>query len=137
MTYFPVSEEYRVEAQLEAVPAADTIRLLTTPGEDREMMEAGKLHFVLQGQKQSLTVFRYLDGPQNELFVPFRDLTTGISTYGGGRYIDMPIEEPLLLDFNAAYNPYCVYNAKYSCPIPPLENSIQLEIRAGEMNWEE
>ncbi|MEO0471965.1 MAG: DUF1684 domain-containing protein [Bacteroidota bacterium] len=137
LLYFPVDETYKVEAELQEKNATDTIRLMTTTGEDREMVEAGKLDFVLQGQKQRLTVFRYLDGPQDELFVPFRDLTTGISTYGGGRYIDMPMSQPLVLDLNLAYNTYCVYNAKFSCPIPPLENSIQLEIRAGELDWKE
>jgi uncharacterized protein (DUF1684 family) len=68
------------------------------------------------------------------LFIPFRDLTSGKESYGGGRYIDteIPAGETLILDFNRAYNPYCAYSHRYSCPIPPEENTLKVEIRAGE-----
>ena len=38
----------------------------------------------------------------------------------------------LMLDFNRCYNPYCAYTTGYSFPIPPEENTVELEILAGE-----
>ncbi|MBZ0243452.1 MAG: DUF1684 domain-containing protein, partial [Bacteroidales bacterium] len=67
------------------------------------------------------------------LFVPFKDKTNGKISYGGGRYLDIEIPESaqLILDFNNAYNPYCAYNSKWSCPIPPYENHLKISICAG------
>ncbi|WP_321538818.1 DUF1684 domain-containing protein [Flavobacterium piscinae] len=67
------------------------------------------------------------------MFLPFTDLTSGIESYGGGRYIDLKIQEGKIwtIDFNQAYNPYCAYNEKYSCPIVPEENDLKVEIKAG------
>ena len=66
--------------------------------------------------------------------MPFRDATSGHETYGGGRYLDLPVA-PMghyVLDFNRAYHPYCVYSEAYSCPLPPAENTMALAVRAGE-----
>jgi len=76
----------------------------------------------------------------NLLFVPFRDGTSGKETYGGGRYFDCeipPIGNSILLDFNKAYNPYCAYNPRFSCVIPPEENRLKIKIEAGEKLFEE
>ena len=73
------------------------------------------------------------EGFENYLFLPFSDETNGIESYGGGRYIDLRIPESnkLIIDFNSAYNPYCAYNDKYSCPIVPRENYLRTRIEAG------
>jgi uncharacterized protein (DUF1684 family) len=69
--------------------------------------------------------------------VLFRDATSGKQTYGGGRYLDYPLSEiknnVIVLDFNKAYNPYCVYQATYACPVPPAENTLTASIQAGEL----
>jgi uncharacterized protein (DUF1684 family) len=67
------------------------------------------------------------------LFLPFLDNSNGGDSYGGGRYIDLriPSDNELDIDFNTAYNPYCAYNEKYSCPIVPRVNYLDLEVRAG------
>jgi uncharacterized protein (DUF1684 family) len=72
-------------------------------------------------------------GYEDYLFIPFKDLTNGEDTYGGGRYLDLKIPEgeTILIDFNRAYNPYCAYNHNYSCPIPPFENHLKVKIEAG------
>ncbi len=138
LTYFSINEAYVTPARWVPNPQPDTLLLMTTTGEDRQMVRAGKLQFQLQGTQQALTAYRYLDPAlQDELFVPFRDLTSGLSTYGGGRYLDLQLTDPLVIDFNRAYNPYCVYNPSYSCPLPPPENKLNLEIRAGELMWVE
>lgn len=68
------------------------------------------------------------------LFIPFKDATSAKETYGGGRYLDINIPEnsELILDFNTAYNPYCAYSYRYSCPIPPKVNHMIIEVKAGE-----
>jgi uncharacterized protein (DUF1684 family) len=75
----------------------------------------------------------------NYLFLPFSDLTSGNETYIGGRYIDLriPYGDTIAIDFNQAYNPYCAYNRKYSCPIVPLENDLPIAIRAGVKKFHE
>ena len=74
-------------------------------------------------------------GFKDYLFLPFLDATNGIETYGGGRYLDVYIFENqtnIKIDFNLSYNPYCAYSHRYSCPIPPHENTLTVEINAGE-----
>ena len=87
---------------------------------------------------RSLNIYRNLDivnkeGYEDYLFLPFLDDTNGFESYGGGRYIELDVteEDNLVIDFNSAYNPYCTYNEKYSCPIVPRENYLPIEINAG------
>jgi len=98
----------------------------------------GTLSFTLGGKKRKLTVYRNPDlsaKPEyaNYLFVPFTDLSNGESTYGGGRYLDLtgPLGPTVELDFNKAYNPYCAYGGRYSCPLPPAENHLPVAVEAG------
>lgn len=134
LTYFPPNAIYRVSASLEPAAGNDTLVLTTSKGSDRKLLNAGVLNFTLQGKAQKLTAFRYIEGSQNVLFVPFSDMSSGKTTYEGGRYIEIPVEagKTIYIDFNRAYNPYCVYNPTFVCPLPPLENSLRLEILAGE-----
>jgi uncharacterized protein (DUF1684 family) len=73
------------------------------------------------------------EGMEDYLFLPFLDETNGFETYGGGRYLDLriPVGDTIEIDFNTAYNPFCAYNEKYSCPIVPRENYLQTRIEAG------
>ena len=136
LEYFDVDEAYRVPAKLIKAERQDTLRLMSTDGKKQLMVHVGKIAFELQGAEQKLTAYTYLEGRNAEkLFVPFTDLTSGVSTYGGGRYIDIPLSGELTIDFNTAYNPYCVYNVDFVCPIPPPENRSMLEIRVGEKNY--
>ena len=98
----------------------------------------GKTVFKLNGKKYTLAIYQNVDlvntaGYEDYLFIPFKDLTNGEDTYGGGRYLDLKIPEgeTILIDFNRAYNPYCAYNHNYSCPIPPFENHLKVKIEAG------
>lgn len=135
LKYYPPKEKFRVKAQLIPPENPDTLRLLTTDGEFRDFLDAGKLVFKLEEQSFQLTAFQYLDKEEEALFVPFTDETTGEFTYGGGRYMDIPLKEDLYVDFNSAYNPYCVYNPNFSCPIPPRENHLDIRILAGEIEY--
>ena len=76
---------------------------------------------------------------KNDFFIPFTDGTSGIDSYMGGKYIDFSTtdssNDKLLIDFNKSYNPYCAFKIGYNCPIPPKENALEVQIRAGEMNF--
>ncbi|MEM9717999.1 MAG: DUF1684 domain-containing protein [Bacteroidota bacterium] len=132
LNYFAIDESYISSTTLVPAEKQDTLILMTSVGSIQKMIRKGKLQFELQGIPQELVAYQNLDESVNQLFVPFRDLTTNVSTYGGGRYLDIPQEEELKIDFNQAYNPYCVYNPDFVCPLPPPENYLSLEILAGE-----
>jgi uncharacterized protein (DUF1684 family) len=95
---------------------------------------AGKVSFEVDGQPAQLTLY---DTGHPGYFIPFRDKTSGDATYGAGRYLDIDGNDDgtVTIDFNLAYNPSCVYDEGYSCPIPPIENWLQVPIEAGEKNF--
>ncbi|MDX9749734.1 MAG: DUF1684 domain-containing protein [Flavobacteriales bacterium] len=134
---FPAHIGHRVEARFTA--AAGKAFNMPTTGSRRPLYQSvGTLHFSLEGKPLQLTVYKNLelaDDPRyaDHLFVPFTDLTNGETTYGGGRYLDLvgPLGERVELDFNRAYNPYCAYGGRYSCPIVPMENHLEVAVRAG------
>jgi uncharacterized protein (DUF1684 family) len=99
----------------------------------------GFVYFTVNAVEYKLTVYRNIQLSKemeykDHLFVPFRDLTSGKDSYGGGRYLDLtaPKGKELTIDFNLCYNPYCAYSDRFSCPIPPDENTLDLEVKAGE-----
>ena len=99
------------------------------------MRRIGTLAFTLKGQALTLTAFVEADDTSlRRLFVPFGDLTNGLETYQGGRYLDLDRTGSGVyeLDFNRAYHPFCVFNPEYDCPIPPRENRLPVPIKAGE-----
>jgi hypothetical protein len=98
----------------------------------------GILSFTIKGFDYSLKVYQSESSvleSSDYLFLPYLDATNGITTYGGGRYLDLKIPEgdSIWLDFNKSYNPYCVYNERYSCPIVPRENLLPIKVDAGVM----
>ncbi len=145
LDYFAVDEKYKVEGVLEKDEIPDTIIMKTSGTRTSKFIKYGVVKFKVDTFSLQLSVYQYaklLDQPNQErhLFIPFRDETTSLETYGGGRYIDCEIPEEgnmLILDFNTAYNPYCAYNHKYSCVLPPDENQLSVKIEAGEKVFEE
>jgi len=144
LNYFPVDYKYKIEAKLVKYPEQDTIIMKTLTDRAPEYIRYGEVLFTIDTFHLKLTVFqnkKLLDLNKNEkhLFVPFKDDTSNEESYSGGRYIDCEIPEgnTLVLDFNKAYNPYCAYNPKYSCVIPPDENSLPLKLMAGEKTLED
>lgn len=138
--YFEINEDYVVTATLELTPDSEPFELTTSnPDRKKWYVRYAILHFTVQGQEQTLEVYRSvaLQGIakyKDHLFLPFTDLTSGGSTYGGGRYLDLEVPEgdTLTIDFNLAYNPYCAYRSDgWSCPIPPDANRLDVAIEAG------
>lgn len=139
LSYFPVDYSYRTEARFIANPEPIAFRIQTSTEEKRLYIKSGRLEFSLHGNKYMLMTYQEAgpggrSEPDSSLFVPFTDLTTGRECYGGGRYLDIkrPAGDMVIVDFNLAYNPYCAYNHKYSCPLPPQENHLDVAIEAGE-----
>lgn len=142
LEFFPLDEKYIVEAKFVRTPDEIPFEMPTTTERAPVYVKYAELHFSIDNEDLKLSVYRDTTftnkpGMEDYLFVPFNDLTNGIETYGGGRYLDFRIPEgdTITIDFNRTYNPYCVYNPKYSCPIPPVENDLDVEIRAGVLDF--
>lgn len=138
LDFFPPDTNYRVKAKLQRTPNALPFLMPTTTGKQSEETIYGIVHFQLNGQSLQLEVYQNKElmgkeGYLDYLFLPFKDGTNGRETYGGGRYLDLRIPEgdSISIDFNKAYNPYCAYNAKYSCPLVPSVNHLDTKILAG------
>ena len=99
----------------------------------QHLPRAGTLRFSLGGRELQLAAY----DQGHELFIPFRDATSGTDSYGAGRYVEAhPLgQKRYAIDFNSAYNPYCAYNENWSCPLPPRENWLDVPIRAGEKTF--
>lgn len=137
LDFFEPDSLYRVKARIARTPEAQPFLMPTTTSRQTREIRYGIVYFVLDGRNFELELYRSLEpdesAEKDRLFLPFLDNTNGISTYEGGRYLDLDIPEgdSLIIDFNRAYNPYCTYNKKYSCPIVPRVNYLDTEIKAG------
>ena len=138
LDFYPADPQYRVTARFERSQDAQPFEMKTTTSRKPVYEEFGKAHFELDGKPYVLHIYqshrlRTLEEFKNHHFLPFTDLTNGNGSYGGGRFIDLEIPEgdTMVIDFNKAYNPYCAYNSRYSCPIPPAENHLETAIEAG------
>lgn len=142
LNYFKPDPSYKIMARLEIFSNPDTIKMVTTTDRRPLYLVFGEPQFKLKNNEFRLTIYRNIDlmtkpGFESYLFLPFTDLTSGAASYGGGRYIDLELKNDGLveIDFNRAYNPYCVYNKKYSCPVPPEGNFLNTAIKAGEKDY--
>ena len=138
LDFFKVDSAYVVQANFKNTPDETPFNMKTTTDRVTEYVKYGEITFSLNNESFQLNVYRNQElmneeGFEDYLFLPFLDDTNGDESYGGGRYIDLKIPEgdQMTIDFNTAYNPYCAYDAKYSCPIVPRENYMDVEVRAG------
>jgi len=138
LKYFPYDQQFRFTGPIVRYPTPDSVSIYATrAGDLRPAIRFGYVAFTYKGKAYRLEIFQ-LASKQNPgqtfLFLGFTDQTSGHETYGAGRYIDLK-ENPgdsCLIDFNYAYNPYCAYNERYSCALPPKENALPFAIKAGE-----
>ena len=142
LKYFKPKVSFRKEAKFERFDQATHFLMKTTTDRLPEYALYGAVTFRHKGKTYTLNVYQNIEllkkpGYEKYLFIPFNDETNGKETYGGGRFLDIyeNDNDTLLIDFNKAYNPYCAYNHKYSCPIPPEENNLKLKVKAGEKKW--
>lgn len=139
LLFYPISDKYCVTATFKRTKKEKPFPMKTTSSRTPMYVKYGEISFEIDGKKLKLDVFQNLDlikmNPKykNSLFLPFTDLTSGVTSYGGGRYLDLeiPKKRKFTLDFNKAYNPYCAYAPGYSCPLTPKQNDLEVEVLAG------
>lgn len=138
LDFFAPDTNYVVEAEFIRTPDAIPFLMPTTTDRQSEEVVYAKVRFEINGKPFNLEVYQNSElmkkeGYEDYLFLPFTDLTNGEETYGGGRYMDLriPNGSTIILDFNKAYNPYCAYNKKYSCPLVPSVNHLDTKVLAG------
>lgn len=142
LDYFPYDPAYRFAVTVDTTVEPEITQVDLPEDGLLRMQRFGLVHLPLAGQSVTLSLF-WLLGYGGGIFLPFRDLTNGHETYGGGRYLldtiknaDLGQEDDrLVLDFNFAYNPSCAYNSRWVCPLAPVENRLPVEIRAGEKSF--
>ncbi|WP_324217526.1 DUF1684 domain-containing protein [Flavobacterium sp.] len=138
LDFFPIEERFFVTAKFVRTKKEKPFEMKTSTERKPLYVKYGELSFSIDGKAYKLNVYRNIALSQKKehkdhLFLPFSDLTSGNESYIGGKYIDLKIPKgnTMIIDFNKSYNPYCAYNHKYSCPIVPLENDLNIEIKAG------
>lgn len=137
LNYYSPDPDFKVKARFEPAENDENYKIPTSTGAEDVYRKAGFATFTLKGQKHQLLILSGGDSPDNPFFLAFADETSGDETYGGGRYLDVkPSGATVTLDFNLSYNPYCAYNPKFSCPLPPKENILSVPITAGEKTFE-
>jgi uncharacterized protein (DUF1684 family) len=140
LKYFPFNPQYVFSAQIERFifhinNPKYYATFLTNKGTNKRYIRYGTVHFKLNGKEYSIEIYKSL--LSDNLFIPFKDKTNGKESYDGGRYIEAEILQgyQMELDFNMAYQPSCAYNDNFICVLPPRENTLDVEIRAGEKNY--
>ena len=139
LEFYDINRDYEVEATLELNSNQKEFGMKTTTNRLPIYVKYGVASFKLKGKDLKISIYKNVELAKREkykdyLFMLFTDNTSGTTSYAGGRYIDLRIPKSgnkLTIDFNKAYNPYCAYNHKYSCPIPPEEDHLDIEILAG------
>jgi uncharacterized protein len=139
LKYFEPDPAFRFEASLVRYRTESSVMMTTSVGERQLFSTEGRFDLVVGGQPVQLQAYQSVERDDPNLFIPFRDATSGKETYGAGRYLDMRVEhdDKYLVDFNYAYNPYCAYVEGYACPLPPAENWLKVAVRAGEKSYHE
>jgi uncharacterized protein len=135
LKWFPVDEKYKVKAKFEAFDAPREVLIPNVLGGNFKMKSPGVLRFKLNGKKYALEPV--LEEGSDELFIIFRDATSKTETYGAWRFLYAKKAEngKVTLDFNKSENPPCAFTAFATCPLPPPQNRLDAEIKAGEKRY--
>jgi len=140
LDYYPADPDYRFEIELHEHMDKKAMRMAYTKGGQRDFVRWGEFRFSVAGEECVLQAYKS-DAEGEQLFIPFRDATSGKETYGAGRYLDLNAardrtpDGKWVVDLNKAYNPWCAYSEDYTCPFVPQENWLTVPVRAGEKNY--
>jgi len=140
LKYFEPNVEFIFKSKLFYYEKPDTVTILGTKGEQRTVIVIGYVELRKNNSEYKVNIYKGFSRAGEEYYsIWFTDRTTGNETYGVGRYLDFELnpdkEFIYTIDFNKAYNPYCAYTPTYSCPIPRVEDYIDMAIEAGEKNF--
>ncbi len=140
LDFYPPDPDYRFELELHEHERKKTVRMAYTKGGERDFVRWAEFRFRIDDEPCVLQAYKS-DPEEENLFIPFKDATSGEETYGGGRYLDLDATRNRtaygrwILDLNEAYNPWCVFSEDYTCPFVPQENWLTLSVRAGEKDY--
>ena len=144
MDFYEANESYNCTCDFVKENEIKPIVMSTYAGKKKDFIIYGKATCKAEGSEFSLLLYQSALARMNplsasKLFLPFKDLTSGEETYGGGRYMDVSVDnikrDKISLDFNHSYNPWCAYSDGYNCPIPPAENHLSIAMQVGEKNY--
>jgi uncharacterized protein (DUF1684 family) len=133
---YPVTAEWKITARWEPYAQGKKIEIPTViPGLMQQGIVPGAAIFSIDGKEYRLEPTK--EEGEDQLFFVFGDKTNGKETYGAGRflYAGPPVNNTIVLDFNRAYNPPCVFTDYATCPVPTKENRLPVRIEAGEKNF--
>lgn len=142
--FYPFNPELIITATVEELKDQPTFEMITSSGMKKEAQKFVKVTFNYKNENYTLFGYQLTKLKENKeladhFFIPFKDVTTGKTTYASGRYLDFKAGDikdgKLVIDFNKAYNPYCAFTDGYNCPIPPKENTLKLAVQAGEKKY--
>ncbi len=136
LSYYEPDKDYSIKSELILIKDTSSVIIVNNDGEKNKYSRFAQAIFEVNNVKDTLVIYRKssLKPEDKNYFLPFYDATNGNETYDGGRYIDLEITDinSCIIDFNFSYNPYCVYNHRFSCPVPPPENKFNGKMEAGE-----
>ncbi len=134
LNYFEPDPAFRYETGLRRYANPEAVMVATSKGTRQLFNRVGFFEFTMEGELVRINAYQSADRDDPNLFIPFRDATSGKESYGAARYLDLEVEhdDQYAVDFNYAYNPYCAYSEDFVCPLPPRENWLPVAIRAGE-----
>ena len=144
LNFYPPSADAKIEADFILTPDEKPFDLPTYSGITRSYRKYGEAKFLWKGQPAKLSIYQNMTHISNPvysdyLFLPFKDLTNSVSTYGGGRYLNISKADTedgkVTIDFNKSYNPWCAFSDGFNCPVPPVENHLPFEVQAGERQY--
>jgi hypothetical protein len=133
---FPVNKKWRVKATFIPYNPPKELSIANVLGSEEKKRCYGALEFEIDGKKFRIDPIGDMD--DEEWFIIFGDATNGKTTYGAGRYIYIPKPDEngiTYIDFNKAYNPPCVFTKFATCPLPPPQNKLPIEVTAGEKTY--
>ncbi|WAC65050.1 DUF1684 domain-containing protein [Pseudoxanthomonas sp. SL93] len=134
LDYWPADENWRIEGRFIPHPPGKTLTIIDVIGVATESPNPGAVEFERDGKPYRLEALGQAGGP---LFFVLADRTSGHGSYPAGRFLDAaaPVNGKVVLDFNRAYNPPCVFTPYATCPLPPAENRLDLRVDAGEKTY--
>jgi uncharacterized protein (DUF1684 family) len=136
LDYFATNPSYRIEARFEPYEPAKKIAISNVLGMTSDETSPGALVFTLHGR--SFRIDPILEQGEKDLFIIFKDATSGKETYAAARYLYAHPPDAagkIIIDFNKSYNPPCVFTPYATCPLPPPQNRLPVRIEAGEKKY--
>jgi len=133
---YPTDPGWRFEARFIPAEPGQTIEITNVLGQTESMAVGGTVEFERDGRTYRL--LGVLEKGVSSLWFLFADRTNGRETYGAGRFLysnGVPENDRVVVDFNKAYNPPCAFNDYSTCPLPPLQNRLDLAVTAGEKGY--